>query len=72
LERNINYENGPRYPTGYIKYRITEYDYINYWFFLPGDDWFSSLLDDDIKTLETKIKEKTGSLPYIEEKLVDC
>lgn len=72
LERNINYENGSRYATGYIKYRITEYDYINYWCFLPGDDWFSSLLDDDIKTLETKIKEKTGSLPYIEEKLVDC
>lgn len=55
-----------------LKYVETVYDIIEYWRFLPGDDWFSSLLDENVEELEKEFKDRGLELPYDKGKLIDC
>lgn len=55
-----------------VKYEKTSYDYINYWFWLTGDSWIATRLDDSIEDIERKFKDRNLDLPYNKEKLIDC
>lgn len=52
-------------------YQYTYYDYINYWAWFTGEHFPFNILDDNLETLEAKIIDKTGSLPYEVDKIVD-
>lgn len=77
VEYTIKYKKfiAPQYgeqSPGKIEYEKTSYDYINYWFWLTGDSWIATRLDDSIEDIERKFKDRNLELPYDVNKLVDC